>query len=296
MNNRSASKVKLSSFEDLFGSDTKNDEKEEKVVEVFLSELHTFQGHPFRVLDDEKMEETANSIKAYGVLVPGIVRPRKEGGYEIIAGHRRKRGSELAGKETMPVFIRDYSDDEATIIMVDSNIQRENLLYSEKAFAYKMKSEAIKHQGSKGDKHTADEVANGTGESGRTIQRYIRLTFLIKEIMQLVDDKKIPFGIGVDLSYLKPNEQRWVIDFMEKARIYPSSIQAEQLKKYSISEKLTPDIVQLLLEDQKPIPRKVVLKQEKLAGYFTSDYSSEQIEEVIFQLLEEWRTNNGVNK
>lgn len=286
----SASKVEFQSFDTLFGSnsvDFKLDESE-KVTEVELSELFTFKGHPFRVLDDAKMEETVDSIRKYGVLNPALVRPRAGGGYELLSGHRRKRGSELAGLTSMPVIIRDFSDDEAVIIMVDSNIQREDLLFSEKAFAYKMKSDAMKHQGSKGDKNTADKIAENAGESGRTIQRYIRLTYLINELLDLVDQKKLTFGAGVDLSYLKEEEQDWVWEDIQANKVYPTPQQAEQLKQYSSQEKLTADIVQLLLENHKSVPRKVVIKQDRLAGYFEKEYTSKQIEEIIFQLLDEW--------
>ncbi|HAB60268.1 MAG TPA: chromosome partitioning protein ParB [Lachnospiraceae bacterium] len=286
----SASKVEFQSFDTLFGSnsvDFKRDESE-KVTEVDLSELCTFKDHPFRVLDDAKMEETVDSIRKYGVLNPALVRPRAGGGYELLSGHRRKRGSELAGLTSMPVIIREISDDEAVIIMVDSNIQREDLLFSEKAFAYKMKNDAMKHQGSKGNKNTADIIAENTGESGRTIQRYIRLTYLINELLELVDQKKLTFGAGVDLSYLKEEEQVWILEYIQANEAYPTPQQSDQLKQYSSQEKLTADIVQLLLENHKPVPRKVVIKQDRLAGYFEKEYTSKQIEEIIFQLLDEW--------
>lgn len=286
----SAAKVEFQSFDTLFGSNSAvyESDNSEKVIEVELSKLHTFKNHPFRVLDDEKMEETVESIRKYGVLNPALVRPRAGGGYELLSGHRRKRGSELAGLSTMPVIVRNINDDEAVIIMVDSNIQREDLLFSEKAFAFKMKYDAMKHQGSKSEKNTADKIAENTGESGRTIQRYIRLTYLIKELMELVNQKKLTFGAGVDLSYLKELEQTWVLKFIKTNKIYPTPQQVEQLKKYSNQNKLTEDIVQLLLEDHKPISRKVILKHDKLSGYFTSEYTSKQIEEVIYQLLDEW--------
>ena len=287
----SAAKVEFQSFDTLFGENNNVDfklDESEKVTEVELSELFTFKGHPFRVLDDAKMEETVDSIRKYGVLNPALVRPRAGGGYELLSGHRRKRGSELAGLTSMPVIIREISDDEAVIIMVDSNIQREDLLFSEKAFAYKMKNDAMKHQGSKGEKNTADKIAENTGESGRTIQRYIRLTYLINELLDLVDQKKLTFGAGVDLSYLKEEEQDWVWEDIQANKVYPTPQQAEQLKQYSSQEKLTADIVQLLLENHKSVLRKVVIKQDRLAGYFDKEYTSKQIEEIIFQLLDEW--------
>lgn len=287
----SAAKVELKSFDSLFGSnqvDPINDGKE-KVTEVKLTELFSFKNHPFRVLDDQKMEETVDSIKKYGVLNPALVRPRVGGGYELLSGHRRKRGCELAGLKTMPVIIRDISDDEAVIIMVDANIQREDLLFSEKAYAYKMKSDAIRHQGSKADINTADEIAEKTGESGRTIQRYIRLTNLSNDLLGLVDTKKLTFGAGVEISFLKQEEQKWIFEFISQKKIYPTPSQAGQLKQYSSQNRLTKDIVQLLLENTKPRSREVVIKQDKLTHYFTSNYTSKQIEEIILNLLEEWK-------
>ncbi|WP_290452088.1 ParB/RepB/Spo0J family partition protein, partial [Faecalibaculum rodentium] len=208
MKSKSAEKVKLNSFDDLFGID----ETGETVTSVPLSVLHTFKGHPFRVLDDEKMQETVESVKQYGVLMPGIVRPHPEGGYEVIAGHRRWRACELAGLTEMPVIIREMDDDTAVVLMVDTNIQREDILPSEKAKAYRMKYEAMKHQGSKGEKYTADAIGEAAGDSGRTVQRYIRLSELVEELMGYVDENKIPMVVGEKLSYLKAEEQAWVVD------------------------------------------------------------------------------------
>ena len=215
MSSRSADKIKFASFDDLFGDTPRTERKEERgeeqIIRVPLSQLHPFKHHPFRVLDDEKMEETAESIRQYGVLVPAIVRQDKNGGYEIIAGHRRKRGSELAGCQDMPVIVRNLTDDEATIIMVDSNIQREDILPSEKAWAYRMKMEALGHQGSKGAKHTAILVGEAAGESGRTVQRFVRLTYLLPELLQFVDENQLSPFAGEKLSYLKEKEQEWVL-------------------------------------------------------------------------------------
>lgn len=205
----SAAKIKLEEFDDLFGRPLEQ-EGAEKVIHVPLVELHTFKDHPFQVREDKKMEETTESIREYGVLVPGIARPRAGGGYEIIAGHRRKRGSELAGKTEMPVIVRNYTDDEATIIMVDSNIQREDILPSEKARAYKMKYEALKHQGKKGGGNTLDEVGEAAGESGKTVQRYIWLSRLSDALLEMVDNKKIGMMQGIDLSFLDRQAQEWV--------------------------------------------------------------------------------------
>ena len=194
--------IQLPSYNELLGIDDFVNHEADQIVEVPLSELHPFKDHPFQVRDDEKMEETVESIRNYGVLNPGLVRPRAEGGYEIVAGHRRKRGCELAGKPTMPVLVRDYTDDEAVVIMVDSNIQRENILPSEKAFAYRMKLEAMKHQGAKGNGDTADLVGKEAGDSGRKVQRYIRLTELLPELLEMVDDGKVKFIPAVSLSFL----------------------------------------------------------------------------------------------
>ena len=209
MNKRgSADKIKLSSFDDLFGTQEAGTGTEQ-VQEIPLCELHEFRGHPFKVVDDEKMQETVESIKNYGVLMPGIARPRAEGGYEIIAGHRRRHGCELAGLSTMPMFVRDYTDDEATIIMVDTNIQREDILPSEKARAYSMKYEAMKHQGKKGTGNSLDEVGEAAGESGKTVQRYIWLSRLSDELLEMVDKKKIGLVQGVDISFLTEQAQEW---------------------------------------------------------------------------------------
>ena len=200
--NASALKVKLSSYDELFGANAPATSDKNQIVNVTLSELHTFKNHPFHVNDDKEMEELAESIREHGVLIPGIVRPRAEGGYELIAGHRRKHGSELAGKTEMPVIIRDYSDDEATIMMVDSNIQRETILPSEKAKAYALKYEALKHQGKKSGKSTLDQVGEATGENSKKVQRYIWLSRLSDQLLQMVDEKRLGFSQGVDLSFL----------------------------------------------------------------------------------------------
>ena len=228
----SAAKVKLSSYDDLFGNAEEKTGSEEQIIRAKLTDLHEFRNHPFRVLDDEKMEETTESISKYGVLVPGIARPRAEGGYEIIAGHRRKRGSERAGKEDMPVIVRNYTDDEATIIMVDSNIQREDILPSEKAKAYAMKYEAMKHQGRKGNGNTLDEVGEAAGESGKTVQRYIWLARLSDELLELVDRKKIGLVQGVDISFLSEDAQQWVLVILEESGANISTVQSAKLKEY----------------------------------------------------------------
>ena len=285
----SASKIKIDSFDDLFGSSLEETSKQtEQVVEVPLEDLHTFKNHPFRVLDDAKMEETVESIKKYGVLMPGIARPRKEGGYEIIAGHRRKRGSELVGKDTMPVFISNYTDDEATIIMVDTNIQREDILPSEKAKAYSMKYEAMKHQGKTGG-NTLDVIGEQAGESGKTVQRYIRLAQLSDELLELIDKKKIGFVQGVDISYLTAEAQNWVFAIADTQKINITTTQSAKLKEYAKSGELTFAMVDLILSEKKVTERKLIIKTEKISQYFPEDYSNEDMEKVIVQLLDEWR-------
>lgn len=238
---------------------------------------------------DEKMEETTESIKKYGVLVPGIARPRAEGGYEIIAGHRRKRGSERAGKSEMPVIVRNYTDDEATIIMVDSNIQREDILPSEKAKAYYMKYEAMKHQGSKSGGLTLDEIGEKAGESGKTVQRYIWLARLSDELLELVDNKKIGFVQGVDISFLTEEQQQWVLVILQENMVSISTTQSGKLKEYGKKGELTLPMVRLILREQKQKERKVIIKADKISQYFPADYDSEEIESVIYQLLEEWK-------
>ena len=283
----SASKVQISKFDDLFGG--AENTSGEQIIHAKLDDLHTFKGHPFRVLDDEKMEETTESIGKYGVLVPGIVRPRAEGGYEIIAGHRRKRGSEKAGLDTMPVIVRNYTDDEATIIMVDSNIQREDILPSEKAKAYAMKYEAMKHQGSKGGS-TLDEVGEAAGESGKTVQRYVWLARLTDELLGMVDAKKIGIAQGVDISFLSEEAQQWIFVILEETSASVSNAQAAKLKEFGKSGELTLAMVRLILSEEKPKERKVTLKSDKINRFFPENYSSDDIEGIIIQLLEEWQS------
>ena len=285
----SAAKVKLNSFDDLFGTEQPQTGTEQ-VQEIALSELHEFKGHPFKVLDDEKMQETMESIREHGVLMPGIARPMKDGGYEIIAGHRRRHACELVGLTTMPMFIRDYTDDEATIIMVDSNIQREDILPSEKAKAYAMKYEAMKHQGRKGNGNTLDEVGEAAGESGKTVQRYIWLARLSDELLELVDRKKIGLVQGVDISFLTEQGQEWVQGILEETGASISTTQSSKLKEYGKNGELTLPMVRLILAEEKPKERKVTIKADKISRYFTEDYSSEDIENIIYQLLEEWQS------
>ncbi len=285
----SAAKIKLDNFDDLFGSATGQDSSMEQILKVPLDDLHTFKNHPFRVTDDEKMEETTESIRQYGVLVPGIARLREGGGYELIAGHRRKRGCELAGLKEMPVMIRAYSDDEATIIMVDSNIQREDILPSEKAKAYAMKYEAMKHQGKKSGKNTLKEEGEAAGENAKKVQRYVWLSRLSDKLLKMVDEKKIGFCQGVDLSFLQEEAQLWVQEMIEKENHSISIAQSAKIKEYEKRGELTQAMVRLILTDEKPKERKITLKAHKISQYFAEDYSSEEIETIILQLLDEWK-------
>lgn len=293
----SAGKIALAGLNDLFQTGG------ETVQEVPLSELFPFKNHPFQVRDDEAMRKTVESIVRSGVLSPGIVRPRPEGGYEIIAGHRRKRGSELAGRETMPVLIRMLDDDEATIIMVDSNLQREKILPSEKAFAYKMKLEALKHQGQRtdltsdhgGQKLTARErVAQDAGEtSGTAVARYISLTKLLPPLLDLVDEERLAVSAAADyLSGLPENEQTDLISVMGKLDVIPSKGQLVKIKEHSKAGTLTIAVIEAFLSAERPAAVQVVLKQARLHQYFPQTYTAQQMEEVIVSLLETWKTQH----
>lgn len=290
----SASKVKIEKFEDLFGGSAGQENSAEQIINAPLADLHTFKDHPFRVVDDEKMEETTESIRQYGVLVPGIARPRAGGGYEIIAGHRRKRGSELAGKTQMPVIVRNYTDDEATIIMVDSNIQREDILPSEKARAYKMKYEAMKHQGKKSGKNTLDEVGEAAGENAKKVQRYIWLSRLSDELLEMVDTKKLGFSQGVDISFLTEEAQQWVQAVIGEQGCNVSMVQFGKLKEYGKSGELTFAMVRLILTEEKPKERKITIKSDKIGEYFSDSYSNEEIENIIISLLDKWKEEGAV--
>ena len=289
----SAAKVKLNSFDDLFGNNEMQTAGAEQIINVPLAELHDFKNHPFRVVDDEKMEETTESIRQYGVLVPGIARPRTGGGYELIAGHRRKHGSQRAGKSEMPVIVRNYSDDEATIIMVDSNIQREDILPSEKAKAYQMKYEAMKHQGKKSGKNTLDEVGEAAGENAKKVQRYIWLARLSEELLEMVDTKKLGFSQGVDISFLSEEAQQWVEVIIEEQRCSVSTVQSGRLKEYGKSGELTLAMVRLILTEEKPKERKFTMKSDKIGRYFSDSYSNEEIEDIILSLLDKWKEEVG---
>ncbi len=288
MSGNSAKKIKLTSYNDLFGV-SEQEASGEVVTKVPISSFHAFKNHPFRVQDDEKMQETVDSIKKNGVLMPGIVRPHPEGGYEVIAGHRRWKACELAGIEEMPVIIRKLDDDESTIIMVDTNIQRENILPSEKARAYKMKFEAMSHQGSRGNKNTADAIGEAAGDSARTVQRYIRLAELIQELLDYVDENKIMIMAGEKLSYLKKEEQEWVAEAIGNSGMFPGKAQADQLKGYSEAGELTSGQVYAVLLKKGKESINVTISAKKIRNYFPVEYSKEQIEETIYILLEEWK-------
>ena len=294
-----ATPISLQPLDALFGT---SEETTNGISEIAIGSLHPFPNHPFQVKDDKKMEELSESITQYGVLVPGIVRLRESGGYEIVAGHRRKRACELAGLEKMPVIIRDMSDDEATVVMVDSNIQRENLLYSEKAFAYRMKYEALKRQGRRTDltlvqvepklkkRWAAEMVGTEVGETMSTIKRYIRLTYLSNYLLEFVDKNELPFTVAVDLSYLKSNEQSLLLAFIGTTKKMPNGSQAKKLKDLSQQKELTgEDIEKILRGEAKVNYQKISFSEKQLQKYFPPDYKKEQIEKIIFQLLDSWK-------
>ena len=290
--------LSLTSYDDLFSTDeSRADIDREKVMEIPLSELFPFKDHPFRVKDDDKMQETAESIKEHGVLVPALARPREDGGYELIAGHRRKRGCELAGLDTMPVIVRDMDDDAAVIVMVDSNIQRESLLPSERAFAYKMKLDAIKHQGTRADltstqvaqKLSVEKVAEEAGTSKDQVRRYIRLNELQPELQQMVDEGKIGMTPAVELSYLKPDEQRLLIETIDSEQATPSLSQAQRMKRLSQEGKLNDDaMLGIMMEQKKPETWDLKLPMDKIRKYFPRSYTPQRMEETIIKLLEVW--------
>ena len=296
----SAKNIRLTSVDDLFSTEeSRADEQREKVQEILLSELHPFPNHPFKVVDDERMLDTADSIREHGVLVPAIARPRPDGGYELIAGHRRKRGCELAGLDTMPVIVRNLDDDASTIIMVDSNIQRESLLPSERAFAYKMKLEALNHQGKRagltssqlGTKlmRTDEILAEQSGTSRNQVQRYIRLTELVPDLLDMMDAKKIAFNPAVELSYLKPEEQTALIEAMDSEQATPSLSQAQRLKRFSQEGTLSPDMMRASLSEEKKTDMdRVTLTGDTLRKYFPKSYTPRQMEQTILKLLEGW--------
>ena len=289
--------ISLTSYDDIFSSEeSRSGVRQERVQDIPLAQLHPFKDHPFRVVDDERMTETAESVKEYGVLVPAIARPMPDGGYELVSGHRRKRACELAGLETMPVIVRKMDDDQAVIIMVDSNLQRENILPSERAKAYQMKLEALKHQGERADltsrqvgEKSVTKVAEEAGSSERQVQRFIRQNNLVPNLIDMVDDKKVAMNPAVELSFLKPEEQEQLVETIETCQSTPSLSQAQRMKRFSQQGKLTGDVMEeIMTEEKKPPLDKVILTGDKIRRFFPKSYTPEQMEKVIIKLLETW--------
>ena len=293
--------INLKSFDDLFNPELKKPQEEgERVQRIKLTELHPFKNHPFKVRDDEEMEKTVESVKQYGVLTPAIARPLESGGYELISGHRRHRASKLAGKEDMPVIVRGLDDDAATILMVDANLQRETILPSERAFAYRMKMDAMRRTAGRpsknnsrqvvGNLETADILGEVSGDSGRQVQRYIRLTELIPDLLEMVDEKKIAFNPAVEISYLTKEEQEELLDAMDYAQATPSLSQAQRLKKFSKEGNCSLEAMKAIMsEEKKGDLDKVTLKADVLKKYFPKSYTPQQMEEKIISLLEQWQ-------
>ena len=292
--------VSLKCADDIFSTEeSRQEQQREQVQQIPIAELHPFTNHPFKVLDDESMQRTVESVEQYGVLSPLIARPRPEGGYEIISGHRRQHAAQLAGLETLPVIVRNMDDNAAVLLMVDSNLQRENILPSERAFAYKMKLEALKNQGARSDLtsrqivgklETADLVGKGSGESGRQVQRFIRLTHLIPELLDMVDEKKIAFNPAVELSYLDEAQQRDFLEAMEDTQNAPSLSQAQRLKKLAMEGHFSYDVAFAVMgEAKKDELDKVVIKNDTLRKYFPRSYTPKQMEDTIIKLLEQWQ-------
>ena len=291
--------VSLKGADDIFSTEeSRQEQQREQVQQIPIGELFPFKHHPFKVLDDESMQRTVESVEQYGVLSPLIARPRPEGGYEIISGHRRQHAAQLAGLDTLPVIVRQMDDDAAVLLMVDSNLQRENILPSERAFAYKMKLEAIertvgrpKHVGQVvGDFETADVIGKESGESGRQVQRFIRLTNLIPELLDMVDEKKIAFNPAVELSYLDESQQRDFLEAMEDTQNAPSLSQAQRLKKLAQEGHFSYDVAFAVMgEEKKDELDKVVIKNDTLRKYFPRSYTPKQMEDTIIKLLDQWQ-------
>ena len=294
---KSGANISLTSYDDIFS--TEESRQTEQIQQISISDLHPFKNHPFKVLDDEAMQRTVESVAQFGVLAPLVVRPREEGGYEIISGHRRQHAAELAGLKTLPVIVRNMDDDQAVIQMVDSNLQRESILPSERAFAYKMKLEAIKNQGARSDLtsrqvvgklEAADLVGKSSDESGRQVQRFIRLTTLIPELLDLVDQKKISFNPAVELSYLADSEQRDFFEAMQDTQNAPSLSQAQRIKKLSQAGQCSYEaIFDIMGEEKKAEMDRVTIKNDVLRKYFPKSYTPRQMEETILKLLEQWQ-------
>ncbi len=297
-------RASLTSYDDIFSTEeSRSDAHREKVQEIPLSELHPFLNHPFKVVHDERMQDTAESIREYGVLVPAIARPRAEGGYELVSGHRRHFAAGLASLETLPVLVRDLDDDAATIIMVDSNLQRESILPSERAKAYKMKLEAMKRKAGRPSKENRDQVghnfdgkrsvdliAENAPDSRNQIQRFIRLTELIPPLQDMVDERKVAFNPAVELSYLKPDEQTMLLDTMDSEQATPSLSQAQRLKKFSQDGNLTHEsMLAIMSEEKKGDLDRVTLGADVLHKYFPKSYTPQRMQEIIIHLLEGWQ-------
>ena len=293
--------VSLKGADDIFSTEeSRQEQQREQVQQIPIGELFPFKNHPFKVLDDESMQRTVESVEQYGVLSPLIARPRPEGGYEIISGHRRQHAAQLAGLDALPVIVRNMDDDAAVLLMVDSNLQRENILPSERAFAYKMKLEAIKNQGARSDltsgqivrksKLSIERVAEDAGEGYKTVQRFIRLTNLIPELLDMVDEKKIAFNPAVELSYLDTNQQRDFLEAMNDTQNAPSLSQAQRLKKLAQEGHFSYDVAFAVMgEEKKDELDKVVIKNDTLRKYFPRSYTPKQMEDTIIKLLEQWQ-------
>ena len=292
---KNGANISLNSYDDIFT--TEESRQTEQIQQIPITKLHPFKDHPFKVLDDEAMQRTVESVAQFGVLAPLVVRPREEGGYEIISGHRRQYAAELAGLKTLPVIVRNMDDDQAVIQMVDSNLQRESILPSERAFAYKMKLDAMNHQGIRGDStcgqighKSRDIIAAEAGDSARNVQRFIRLTNLIPELLELVDQKKISFNPAVELSYLTVSEQRDFFEAMQDTQNAPSLSQAQRIKKLSQAGKCSYDaIYDIMGEEKKAEMDRVTIKNDVLRKYFPKSYTPRQMEETILKLLEQWQ-------
>ena len=300
---RRGTNISLKSYEDIFTTEEKRQETGEQVVMIPVNQIHEFKNHPFKVLDDEDMRKTVDSIREYGVLVPVIIRPDGNGEYEMISGHRRRYASIMAGKKEVPAIIREMDDDTATILMVDSNLQREHILPSERAKAYKMKMEALKHQGKRTDLTSCqvgtrlradEELAKQTGESARTVQRFVRLNNLIPELLDLVDEKKIAFNPAVEISYMKPEEQKEFYEAMEIAQTTSSLSQAQRLKKSSQEGNCTAELIERIMDEEKKNPlNRVVFDSSILQKYFPQKTTAREMEMQILQLLEQWAGNRA---
>ncbi|MFT8888087.1 MAG: ParB/RepB/Spo0J family partition protein [Ethanoligenens sp.] len=298
----SAKNIQLTPLDDLFKTEAeRKDDTLERVRQIPIDQLFSFKNHPFQVRDDEAMKNTVESVKLVGVLSPAIARPRPEGGYELVSGHRRRHACELARRKTMPVIVRDLDDDAATILMVDSNLQRETILPSERALAFKMKLDAMKRQGArtdltssqvgmklKGDQ-SLDLLGKQTGESRNQVHRFIRLTYLAPELLQMVDDRKIAFNPAVELSFLKPEEQKQLLDAMEREQSTPSLSQAQRLKKFSQEGKLSADVIDAIMSEEQDLTPKISIAKDQIKKYFPASYTPKQMQDTILKLLEQWQ-------